>query len=99
MLDLPDRLAATQPLNVIDYDGKSYRISNFRRHGSTGSRFFENYRAPLIALGALEVRELGDAKVTVVSARRMTEVIKMLWSRADYNLCEGEREIPREYYL
>ncbi len=97
MLDLPGRLEEPISLTVIGHSGERYDLL-FRKHGRTGSRFFENYRAPLEACGALKSAQLGGARVGIFDARKGTEIIKHLWAHADYNLCEGEREIPEEYY-
>ena len=97
MLDLPGRLAPPVELTVIDHYGNCKEI-NFSKHGETGSKFFENYRTPLEKLGALETRTLGNAKVGVFHTAKATEIIKKIWSRAEYNICAEFREIPEEYY-
>lgn len=97
MIDLPDRLSPPIQLTVIDRDGKEYSLT-YKKHGNTGSSNFENYRKPLEKSGALRNDYLGDAKIGIFDAVRGTEVIKMLWSKADYNLCEELKDIPKEYY-
>ena len=97
MLNLPGRLIAPIPLTVIDADGKEYNL-HFSKHGITGSRFFENYRKPLEALGALRSDKLGTAAVGIFDAKKATAVIKMLWQKADYNLCGEQKEIPLSFY-
>ena len=97
MIDLPGRLTDPIPLTVIGYLGEEYKLS-FRKHGVTGSRFFENFRAPLEATGAMFNGYLGGAKIGIIDTVRTTEVIKTLWARAEYNLCGEAREIPEEYY-
>lgn len=97
MLDLPDRLAKPIPITVIDREGKEYSLS-FSKHGRTGSNFFENYRKPLEWCGALENAYLNGATVGIFHTKKATEVLKNLWKRADYNLCQEKREIPEEYY-
>ncbi len=98
MLDLPDRLVEPIKLTVIDTQGREYSLSYRKHSGHTGSSFFENYRKPLERLGAMKNDRLGDATVGIFYAVPATEVIKQLWSKATYNLCEEEREIPGEYY-
>ena len=99
MIDLPDRLAEPIQLTVIDYDRNRYSLT-YRKHGkNTGSENFEVYRKPLEALGALKNDRLGNATIGIFDAVRGTEVISMLWSKADYNLCEELKDIPKEYYL
>lgn len=85
------------PLTVIGYEGERYTTS-LRPHFSGGSAHFENYRKPLEALGALKRARLGEAEVSVFYTRPATEILKHLWSRADYDLSATEREIPEEYY-
>lgn len=97
MLDLPGRLREPIPLTIIDREGREYKIL-FQKHGNTGSEHFTNYQKPLDACGALTYGTLGGAKVICCDVRRLTEVIKHLWSRADYDLCAEEREIPEALY-
>ena len=97
MLDLPGRLAPPIPLTVVDGEGREYALS-FQKHGRTGSGFFENYRKPLEYFGALKNASLGNARVGVFLVKPATDIIKALWKKAEYNLCEGAREIPEEYY-
>jgi len=99
MLDLPNRLGDPISLTVIDKQGNEYSLS-YRKHSEiVGSDFFENYRKPLEALGAMKNDVLGNAKVGIFYVAPATEVIKHLWSKADYDLCEVERDIPSEYYM
>ena len=97
MLELPDRLMPPIPLTVMDHHGNRHSLL-FRKHGRTGSKYYENYRKPMEALGALVNAPLGSATVGIFDVRRGTEVLRLLWSKATYNLCEGAREIPEEYY-
>jgi aminoglycoside 3-N-acetyltransferase len=97
MIDLPDRLDTPISLTVIDYDGKRYELT-YQKHGQTGSEFFENYRKPLEELGALKNDRLGNAEVGIFDTVSATEIIKRIWSRAEYNICDGFREIPESYY-
>ncbi len=97
MLDLPHRLADPIPLTILDGDGKKRDIL-YCKHGNTGSSNFGNYRIPLEKCGALTYGTLGNATVGIFDVRRGTEVLKHLWSAADYDLCAEEREIPESYY-
>lgn len=85
------------PLTVIGYEGERYEV-RFRPHGVGGSAYFENYRKPLETLGALKRTKLGNAEVSVFYAKAATEILRHLWSRAEYDLTAEEREIPEEYY-
>lgn len=98
MLDLPDRLNPPIPLTVIDYDGNRHSVM-FRKHGNTGSANYGNFKRAFEHLGALTYGKLGNATVGIFDAKRGTEILKMLWSKADYNLCETEKDIPEEYYM
>ena len=42
--------------------------------------------------------KLGNAVVGIFDAVKGTEVISMLWSKADYDLCQELKDIPEEYY-
>lgn len=97
ILDLPGRLTHPFPLTVIDYEGREHTLS-FSAHGCTGSRNFENYRAPLEALSVMKSATLGTATVGIVNARGATHVISKLWERAEYDLCVDRCEIPTEYW-
>jgi aminoglycoside 3-N-acetyltransferase len=97
MIDLPDRLSPPIRLTVIDSEGKEHLL-NYQKHGNTGSANFENYRKPLEKLGALKNDKLGNAVVGIFDTVKGTAIISMLWSKADYNLCEELKDIPKEYY-
>ncbi len=98
MLDLPDRLAAPVVLYAVDYEGKRHEL-NFSKHAeNTGSENFGVFREPLETLGGLRSARLGQAEVGIFDVRRGTEVIKMLWSRAEYDLTRLSSVIPVEYY-
>ncbi len=85
-------------LSVIGYEGERYEIPVFHAHYSGGAAYFENYRKPLETLGALKRTRLGNARVSVFYAKPATEILKKLWSRAEYDLSAEEREIPEDYY-
>ena len=97
MLNLPHRLLSPVPLTVIDEQGGAHSLL-FSKHAITGSRFFENYRKPLEQLGALRTDSLNGATVGIFDVVRATEILKLLWQRADYNLCGEKKEIPPAYY-
>ena len=97
MLDL-NHFGEPFPVTVINQKGER-TTQMFRPHHNTGSEFFENYRKPLEALGALKQMPLGNTTVGVCSARKTAEVLRLLWQKAEYNLCETFRDIPNDYYL
>ncbi len=86
-------------LTVVGYDGEEYQIPAFYPHKSGGSANFENYRAPLEHYGALiRTKKLGNAEVSLFYAKPATEIMKRLWSCAEYDLVAEEREIPKKYF-
>ena len=97
MLDLPDRLSAPISLTVRDRDGNEYPLT-FRKHGRTGSEFFDNYKLPLEKLGAVTYGRLGSALVYCCDAFRCAEIIRYLWAKTDHNLCAVREDVPQEYY-
>ena len=98
IIDLPGRLCTTPvSIKIIDKDGKGY-FTNFCGHDSTGSRNFEVYRKPLLALGALKMGRLGNADVTVVRARAVKRIVEHLWKHADHDLTKEPCEISEEFY-
>ena len=97
MMNLTEKLAPPTRLTVVDYHGNKTETC-FRAHTNTGSRFFENFRAPLERLGALKNAMLGNASVGVFYTRRATEIIKNIYALAEYNVLEDRKEIPEKYY-
>ncbi|MBQ7383669.1 MAG: AAC(3) family N-acetyltransferase [Clostridia bacterium] len=98
MLDIPNRLAEPIPLTVIDYEGTRHEIS-FRKHCHSGSEYYDDvYRRVFEKLGVLKNARLGNAEVGIFDTVRGTEVLKLLWSRADCDLCQAPREIPEDMY-
>ena len=98
MIDLPGRLCEPIPLTVIGYEGERYQLS-FCKHRNTGSENFENYRGAFEHLRVMSNAVLGNATVGIVSAKKATETVKMLWEKAEYELLSERKEIPKEYYL
>ncbi|MBQ9977640.1 MAG: AAC(3) family N-acetyltransferase [Clostridia bacterium] len=97
-LDLPERLYPPIPLTIVDYDGNKYNV-NFQKHGLTGWQNFGVYKTPLEYVGAFSTDTLGNAEVGIFSAKKGSDLIKKLWSKAEYDLCKQPREeIPEEYY-
>ena len=99
MLDLPDRLVyPPMSLTIIDYDGNKHYVECCK-HGLTGWQNFGVYKTPLEYVGAYKTARLGNAEIGIFSAKKGTELIKKLWSKAEYDLCKQPREeIPEEYY-
>ncbi len=105
MIDLPYRLGEAYEVTIIGYNGEKY-THPYRPHGKTGSLWFGVYETPFVKCGALTFAKLGEATVGVFDTVRGTEVIKLLWKNAEYDLTlEAEQEnsyeprkIPESYF-
>ena len=98
MLGLDNKLSSeSAELTVIDREGKEYKTT-FRPHGRATSQYFVNYKTPLDEIGALSYSRLGEATVTCVRARALTNALKHIWKSAEWDLTSVIREIPRSYY-
>ena len=97
MLDIPNRLAKPKTVRVIDYDGNEKQI---KYQGPSGaiSEFFPNFQDAFEKGGALSYDTLGNARVSIFRVRTGTEILKKLWANATFDLCDGIREIPKEWY-
>ena len=100
MIDLPERLTEPIKISITDKNGNIHQAS-LRSHISenTGSENFDNFRRPLEKLGALTYDTLGEATVGIFDTACGTDVIRMLWQRAEYHLCREKGEIPEKYYI
>ena len=104
ILGIPNRLSQnTIPMTIKAHNGSE--ISTLLHYycveglGNTAvSDFYPNFEKPLADFGALKYGSLGAAKVLCCDAKQTYDVLKMLWSKAEYDLCCGKREIPTEYY-
>ena len=103
-LKIPNRLSTdTLSITIKDYDGNLIKSPDFHWYHTDGvpegvSEFFPNYEKALYYCGATNYSTLGNAKVCCCDAIKTVEVIKMLWEKADYDLCASDREIPENYY-
>ena len=97
MIDLPNRLSEEKNLTIIDYDGNERKVV-YRSHSHATSQYFVNYKKPLDELEVLSYGKLGDATVTMMSAKELTHVLKKIWSNSTYDITESYNEIPEEYY-
>ncbi len=94
---LPERLTEPMPLTVVDGEGRRHELM-IRKHNKGGSDNFGTFRVPLERCRALRYGRLGEATVAIFDTVRGTEVIKHLWSVAEYDLTLDPREIPESYY-
>lgn len=103
-LKIPNRLSTdTISITIKDYEGNLIKSPNFHWYYTEGvpygvSEFYPNYEKPLDYCGATCYSTLGGAKVCCCDAYKTVEVIKMLWEKADYDLCLCEKDIPENYY-
>lgn len=72
-------------------------VAAFRKDG-VRSLQFGVYEDAFAKCGALTFGKLGNAEVGVFDAVRGTEVIKLLWKNAEYDLTLEPQEIPESYY-
>ena len=103
-LNVPDRITESNfVITIKDYYGneiKSPKFNGFTSKNIPGdfSKFFENYQEPLQYLGAVKFDALGNAEVRCCNTKKVYETLKMLWKKADYDLCTPSTKIPEHYY-
>ena len=98
-LDLPDCLAEEAfEAEIIDKNGQVFKTAMHPHGGGHRSDQFPNYKPALDYFGAVKYGKLGDALVYCCDAVKCTEVLTLLWEKADYNLCAEIKEIPEWYY-
>ncbi|MBQ3573215.1 MAG: AAC(3) family N-acetyltransferase [Clostridia bacterium] len=102
--NIPNRLSRDSiPVKVVDYDGNEIVIPDFHWFYTQSvpegcSEHFGNYEKALLYCGAMSESSLGNAKCFCLDARKTADTVKMLWDKADYDLCSKDREIPEFYY-
>ena len=62
------------------------------------SEYYPNYKEALEYTGAVTYDHLGDALVYVCDCVKMTDTVRMLWEKADHDLCIRKETIPENYY-
>lgn len=103
-LNIPNRLNPDAfEIAIKDYDGNLLKSPPFHTHYTKGitanlSDFYPNYKEVFDYFGAVRYSSLGDAKVYVCDARRMTDIAKALWEKADRDLFLRDEKIPDSYY-
>lgn len=104
-LGLPDRLNPDPfVITIKDYGGNLIQSPPFRTHFCAASdqcvsEYYPNYKKAFEYTGAVTYSKLGDAAVYVCDARKMTDTVKLMWSKTDHDLCIRPEEIPAEYYM
>ena len=98
-LDLPDCISESFfEAEITDKNGKVYKTKIHPHCGGRRSEKFRNYKPALDYFGAVQYGKLGDALVYCCDAVKCTEVLTLLWQKADYDLCAEIKEIPEWYY-
>ena len=97
-LQLPHKLVDPIPLTIVDHDGVEHSVS-FRKHGTTGSENYGNYRIPMAELGVLRYDRLGNAPVGICSARGAFDLVYRVLTRSPEDPVNCEKDIEKEYYL
>lgn len=102
--NIPNRLNPdTFVITIKDENGRLLKSPPFHTHYTSGvksccSDFYPNYKEAFDYFGAVTYSVLGNAKVYCCDARKMTDIVKMLWDKTDHDLCVSNEKIPVEYY-
>jgi len=88
---------------IIDRDGREIIGQPFHPHETKGitewlSDFYPNFKAAFEYTGAVHYDRLGQALVYVCDARKIADTMKLIWSKADHDLCLQHKDVPEEYY-
>lgn len=104
-LHIPNRLNRDgYVITIRDETGRLIQSPPFHGHHTDGieyccNDFYPNYKDALDYHGAVTYLQLGNAKVYCCDARKMTDVVRMLWEKTDHDLCVADEKIPTEYYM
>ena len=103
-LRIPDRLHP-EPfvITIRDQSGNTLTSPPFHTHFTAASdtcvsEYYPNYKETLEYTGAVTYTKLGNAQVYCCDAVKMTDTVRMLWEKADYDLCAARRPVPAAYY-
>lgn len=103
-LNIPDRLNPNAfTITIKDYNGKLLASPPFHTHYTAAcktcvSENYPNYKEAFEYTGAVTYSQLGNALVYCCDARRMTDTVRMIWDKADKDLCITREPIPERYY-
>ena len=103
-LGIPDRLNQDPfVINIKDYDGNLIKSPPFHTHYTVHSdqcvsEYYPNYKEAFEYTGAVTYGHLGEALVYVCDCVKMTDTVRMLWKKADHDLCIRKETIPEDYY-
>ena len=104
-LGIPDRLNPNPfVITIKDYEGNLIKTPPFRTHYTAAadtcvSEYYPNYKEAFEYTGAVTYGKLGNSTVYICDARKMTDTVKLMWSKTDHDLCIRPEEIPAEYYM
>ncbi len=97
--NVPNRLSNDPyTITIIDRAGRELKSPPFHGHANRSWLYFKNYTPALEYVGAVRYGNLGNAPVICCDARRATDVIGRMWSRADRDLCADDTPIDEKYY-
>lgn len=103
-LQIPDRLdEETFEITILDYNGNLLKSPPFHRHFTAAvdigiSEYYPNYKEAFEYVGAVTYSRLGNAAVYCCDARKMTDVVRKIWERAEKDLFTTHAPVPPEYY-
>ena len=102
-LNIPNRLSREPfTVTIIDRNGKKLQSPPFHCHFALGtsdvSRQYPNYEKAFEHHGAMVYSSLGNATVRCCDAKKITDVVRLLWQNTDHDLCINSENIPRQYY-
>lgn len=104
MIDVKNRLnSETFKPTIIDLNGNERPSKDYHTHYAKGigdcSKYFPNYKNAFDHFGAIRYSKLGNAQVYCCDAKKITDITIRLWEKADYDLCSGYKDVPKEYYI
>lgn len=103
-LGIPDRLNPNPfVISIRDYEGRVIQSPPFHTHYTKASdtcvsEYYPNYKEAFEYCGAVKYAKLGNALVYICDAKKMTDVVRIIWQRTDHDLCIRKETIPKEYY-
>ena len=103
-LQIPDRLNPDPfVITIKDYHGNTLTSPPFHTHYTAAantcvSEYYPNYKEAFEYTGAVTYAMLGNALVYCCDARKMTDTLHMIWSKADRDLCISSEPVPAAYY-
>ena len=103
-LNIPDRLNSDPfEITIVDHDGNTLKSPPFHTHYTAAantcvSEYYPNYKEAFDYAGAVTYSKLGNALIYICDCRKMTDICRIMWERADYDLCVSAKPIPRKMY-